>query len=254
MSQELSTHLRTFSTSRRHFLRATAIAGSMAAAATLLPSQAAGRALAIAAAQEGGDLGILNFALTLEHLENRLYRDLIAAGILTGTALEYARVFGDHENTHARDLAATIQQLGGTPVQEQAAYNFPQLSSEAEVINLLAQVEDVGASAYLGAAPLIQNGDLLTVAVQIHTVEAEHATAFRALAGQDPLPFAFAEGRTMDEVVAIVGPFLAAPQMPDTGLTSSDGLKMVGIAGGIAAAAAGATLLRGQKTEATEAE
>lgn len=79
------------------------------------------------------------------------------------------------------------------------------------MIETLATVEDFGASAYLGTAPLLQNADLLTVAVQLHTNEAWHATAFRALAGQDFVPFAFAPARTMAELVAIVTPFLRAP-------------------------------------------
>lgn len=254
MQQDLLNSLRTFSSSRRHYLKAASIAGGLAAATTLAPSSIAGIALAESAFQADGDLGVLNYALTLEHLEAALYRDLNASGLLTGKAADYAREFGAHESAHVDALTKTITQLGGTPVQAQAAYNWPKLTTQAEVLDILATVEDVGASAYLGAAPLLKNADLLTVAVQIHTNEAWHATAFRALAGQDFVPFAFAPARTMAEVVAMVTPFLQAPStMPNTG-AADDALKMLGVASGIAAIAGGLALARSQKhEEGTEA-
>jgi hypothetical protein len=249
MNNETTKLIRTFAMSRRHFLKATAIAGSMTAASTLAPSTIAGLALGRAAAQEGGDLGVLNYALTLEHLENVLYRTLIGSGLLSGQALDFARTFGDHESAHVRDLTAAIEEAGGTPVQEQSKYTFPTLSSQEEVIATLADVEDLGAAAYLGAAPMIESDEYLTFAVQIHTVEAEHATGFRFLAGRNPVPFAFAEGMSMEEVLKVVGPILGMG-MPDTG--AGDNLKFVGIAGGLAAAAAGVALARSSKPETVE--
>jgi hypothetical protein len=259
MPYNLSTLLNMFSTSRQHNLRAATLAGGLTAATTLAPSTIAGIALAESAFQADGDLGILNYALTLEHFENALYRGLLQTGLLTGKALEYATSFGGHENTHVQALTKTISDLGGTPVKEQSGYNWPKLSTEAEVIAIIAQVEDLGASAYLGAAPLLKNADLLTVAVQIHTNEAEHATAFRFLAGQDPVPFAFAPPMTMAEVLAVVTPFLQAPagapsQMPNTGLGDDNTLKLIGIAGGIGAIAAGVALARSSDAPAATNE
>jgi len=162
--------IRTFATSRRHFLKATAVAGSLAAANTLSSGTIAGLALGRAAAQEGGDVGVLKYALTLEHLENALYRTLIGSGLLSGNALGAAQVYGGQESEHVRDLTAALQQAGATGIpQEQAKYNFPTLTSQAEVLTTLVMVEDLGAAAYLGAAPLIENDDYLTFAVQIHT-------------------------------------------------------------------------------------
>lgn len=253
MQQDLTTRLRFFASSRRHFMRASAIAGGLAAVTTLAPSRIAGIALAESAWQADGDIGVLNYALTLEHLENALYRALNATGLLTGKGADYGREFGAHESAHVDALTKTITQLGGTPVKAQAAYNFPKLTTEAQVIETLVTVEDVGASAYLGAAPLLVNPDLLTVAVQIHTNEAWHATAFRGLGGQNLVPFAFAPPRTMAEVVAIVTPFLQAPSsMPDTGLTDGSSLQAWGLAGGIAAVAAGLALASSQRTEEAE--
>lgn len=257
MNPEVTDLLRAFTTSRRQFVRASAIAGGLMAAGGLMPSAVAGLAIGQASAEEGGDLGVLNYALTLEHFEDRLYRDLIASGLLTGQAMAYAKTFGDHEHTHVVALTDTIKKLGGTPVKEQQSYNWPKLTSESQVIDLLVTVEDVGASAYLGAAPLVKNDDLLTVAVEIHTVEAYHATGWRLKAkgnSEYAVPFAFAEGRSKAQVLKIVTPFLVG--MPSTGegggANGGNGLRTaVGVAGVGVAAAAGLGMARKQAAAET---
>lgn len=252
MNNKTTELIRTFATSRRHFLKATTIAGSLAAANGLSNGTLAGLALGQAAAQEGGDVGVLKYALTLEHLENTLYRTLVGSGLLSGAALDAAKTYGGHESQHVQDLTKALQDAKASNIpQELPKYNFPVLKSQAEVLNTLSDVEDLGAAAYLGAAPLIQNADYLTFAVQIHTVEAEHATGIRYLAGKDPVPFAFATPKTMDQVLQVVGPILGT-SLPGTG-AGDNGMKLVGIAGGVAAAAAGVALARAGKP-ATEQE
>ncbi|MCX6046021.1 MAG: ferritin-like domain-containing protein, partial [Chloroflexi bacterium] len=78
-----------------------------------------------------------------------------------------------------------------------------------------------GAAAYLGQAPRLQNADLITAAVSIHNVEAQHAAALGDLLGVSPAPN-FGTPKTMEEVLAVVSPILMAPgsmptQMPGTG-------------------------------------
>jgi hypothetical protein len=251
MNTEVTGLLRTYSTSRRQFLRASAIAGGLTALGTMAPSTVAGMALGRAAAAEGGDLGVLNYALTLEHLEATLYDTLVGSGLLDGQALRYAKVYGAHEAAHVDLLTKAITAAGGDPVEAEEEYNFPKFSSEAEVLDALVTVEDLGASAYLGAAPLIESDEYLTVAVQIHTVEAYHATGFRFLAGQDPVPFDFAEPSTMAEVLKAVDPFFVS--MPSTGgggtATAGSGAgTAAGVAGLGVAAAAGYGLVRRLRT------
>lgn len=173
------------------------------------------------AAVSDSDLAILNYALTLEHLEAKAYAVINASGLLSGTAAAYFKMFGDHEATHVTVLTKTINDLGGTPVQAQASYNFPQLKSQQEVLQYFHDVEELGAAAYLGQAPRLQNGDLLTAAVSIHNVEAQHAAALADLLGVSPSP-AFATPKTMEEVLAVVTPILMPAgsmpsQMPGTG-------------------------------------
>ncbi len=169
------------------------------------------------------DIDVLNYALTLEHFEAALYKVLIGANLLTGVEAQYLTTFGAQEQTHVDTLTGVISKLGGTPVAAPASYNFAAagpITNRDQLVAVLATVEDVGASAYLGAAGFLQNKDLLTAALTIHAVEGEHASIWRDLAGMVVAPDAVAKGRTPDEVLAIVTPFLKAPtsgSAPSTG-------------------------------------
>ncbi|MCA1669999.1 MAG: ferritin-like domain-containing protein, partial [Thermomicrobia bacterium] len=176
------------------------------------------------------DLDILNYALTLEHLETQMYKDIIASGKLTGDEQGYATQFGAHEAAHVQALTQTIQKLGGTPVAAQAKYNFPAFDTRDNIVKFLVTVEDLGAAAYLGAAADIKSPDLLTVAVQIHNIEGEHASIWRRQNKVAPVAGAFAAPATKADVLKAAGPILgasggsAAPAATGTaGATTSTG-------------------------------
>lgn len=160
------------------------------------------------------DIDVLNYALTLEQFEAALYRVLVGANLLTGVEQQYLTTFGAQEQAHVDTLTQVITQHGGTPVRAPASYNFAAagpITNRDQLLTVIQTVEDLGASAYLGAAGYITDPALLTAAVTIHAVEAEHAAIFRDLLGMAPAPDAVAKGRTPDEVLAMVTPFLAAP-------------------------------------------
>jgi len=155
-----------------------------------------------------GDLGIVNYALTLEYLEAGFYAAVIKSGLFKGDQLALLKVIGDHEAQHVDALTATAKDLGGTPAPEPKA-NFP-LDSAEEVVALAATVENLGAAAYLGQAAAIQSPDVLAAALSIHTVEARHAAVLNTLAGEPPTPDgAFAVPADAETVLAEVQPFLA---------------------------------------------
>jgi predicted nucleic acid-binding protein len=198
---------------RRNFLKASAVA---VFASTMATSPLMSK---VSFAQTPAPLDVLNYALTLEHLESRAYRDIIASGLLSGTALTYFRDFGAHEAAHVTALTDVIRSLNGTPVTEQANYNWPRFANQSEVLTFFHTVEELGAAAYLGqAANLISNDALLTAAVSIHNVEAQHAAALADLIGADPSPD-FGTPKTMEEVLAVVTPILTTVPsgMPPTG-------------------------------------
>jgi len=207
--------------SRRGFFKGPVVAGAGALAFSALGGGFS--ALSVAAGPLDSDVEILNYALTLEHLESAAYKAVNSLGILSGRAATYFQSFGQHETAHVAAIIATIQKLGGTPVQP-AQYNFSSVpKDQAGVVAFFQNVESVGASAYLGAAPSIKSFDVLEAALSIHAVEAEHAAALADLVspGSDLFaPEAFATPRTPAQVMQIVAPFFAvgapapAPSQP----------------------------------------
>ena len=156
-----------------------------------------------------GDIAILNYALTLEHLEYVFYRD----GLTTYGAGDfdpgvYSRLLEirDHEQAHVDALTQTIQGLGGTPVAE-ACYDFG-YATPGQFLDVAQVLENTGVSAYDGAIAGIKSGDLQTTGATIATVEARHASYLNSLNGDDPFPAAFDTPLTQQEVLAAAGGFI----------------------------------------------
>ncbi len=193
--------------SRRSLLKGAL--GAAALAAMPISSIAFSEAQALAA-NLPDDFAILNFALTLEHLEDVAYRQAIASGKLTGKNQQYAQMFGDQEHQHVVLITGALQQAGQTPVAEQAHYNFPAYTDEHTIIDFLRVLEETGVGAYSGAAQFIKDKGILTVAGGIQQVEARHTAILRRQDGMAPVPTAFEKALTPDMVLAAAGPILGA--------------------------------------------
>ncbi len=166
-----------------------------------------------AAADFEDDIDVLNYALTLEHLENAFYRDGLA-GFTTEDfdegVFDNLTLIGGHEAAHVDALTATITDLGGTPVEE-AAYDFGDAFEDPDAfLETAAALENTGVSAYDGAAAAIQDVNLLAVAGQIVAVEARHASYLNLLTGEVPFPGSFEEPLSRDEVLEIAGDFIVS--------------------------------------------
>ena len=167
------------------------------------------------------DLEILNYALTLEYLEADFYAKTIASGLVTDPKVgTIAKKFGESEQEHVDALIATIKKLGGKPVAAPKSNFQPTFDKGLmATLNAAADVENLGAAAYLGQAGRITNKEVLAAALAIHTVEARHAAALNILVGRGfagtgglngALPDgAFAKPMDMASVLAAVKPFLA---------------------------------------------
>ena len=208
--------------SRRGFIRGLGVGAASAMAF-------GGGALTTSSAKADAtlDLEILNFALNLEYLEAEFY--LLAAtgmglspadigpnpGIVTGghqvtfnntLVSAYALEIAEEERKHVRFLRAAITALGGTPVSRPAIdlrNSFKTLANAAGLGSdfnaftnsnhfLLASYvfEDVGVTAYHGAATSITSPAILDRAAGIMAVEAYHAGLIRTVL--------FAEGFSSD--------------------------------------------------------
>jgi len=204
--------------SRRRFLQLAGGSGAAAAAAFLAAcggddksGSSATTSTMTKTTAEGavGDIAILNYALTLEHLETDFYAKVIDSGLLKGSELEFAKHVGETERQHVEALAGTIQKLGGKPVAAPKT-KFP-LESRKAVLELAATVENLGAAAYLGKAGEISSPDVLAAALSIHSVEARHAAALNRLLGKSPTPNgAFAQPASEKQVLAAVQPFIVS--------------------------------------------
>jgi len=154
-----------------------------------------------------GDVGILNYALTLEYLETAFYAEVVKSGLFKGAELETIRKFGREEAEHVEALTAAVTQLGGKPAPEPKA-EFP-LKSAKSVLELAGTVENLGAAAYLGQAPNIQSPEVLASALAIHSVEGRHAATLNTLLGESITPDgAFAKPADVKTVLKSVEPFL----------------------------------------------
>lgn len=189
-----------FALSRRNYVAGT-LAGGVAALTTPM---GLGRAFA----QGMSDVDILQFALTLEHLEARMYQDMLATNILTGKEMQYFQRFGAHEAAHVDALTSALSAAGAAPVMAQGSYNFPAFNNRGDILNFARTAEELGVGAYQGAAPAISNADYLAAAGSIVQVEARHAAIVRILIGAQPAPAAVTSSLSVDQVLQTVNPIL----------------------------------------------
>jgi len=160
-----------------------------------------------------GDLKIVNYALTLEHLEVAFYQAAIDSGeVKTKAVAEVAKTIVADEIAHVEALTATVKQLGGTPAAKPKT-NFDDVlaGGEKKILETAASVENLGAAAYLGQAGAIKSKEVLAAALSIHTVEARHAAVLNSVIGKSIVPDgAFAKPADMATVLKAVKPFIKA--------------------------------------------
>lgn len=205
--------------SRRGVLSGSAkLAGGGALALAFAGAPRVGGLSVVRAQEFTDDLDILNYALTLELLENAFYRDGLDA--LDEAAFEEAGRpasvrpnlvdIGQHEADHVDFLTQTITGLGFEPVTE-AEYDFGDAFEDVDAfIELAAVLENTGVQAYLGAAPAITDPTVLAAAGTIVTVEARHAAYLNQRVEDSPFPASFDEPLTRAAVLEAAGQFIVS--------------------------------------------
>lgn len=137
-----------------------------------------------------GIAGVLNYALTLEYLEAEFYTTGAASGVVpAGTpAVGAINTIRDHEKAHVEFLKKALMSLNAVAVNKPtfdftAGGAFGNVFTNYDTFLAVAQTfEDTGVRAYKGrAGELISNNDVLTAALQIHSVEARHASHIRQM-------------------------------------------------------------------------
>jgi hypothetical protein len=196
---------------RGSFLRKGALAGGAALSSgailsALIPgsAMAASSSTAPPASMFGkGDIGILNYALTLEYLESAFYdaasKNNVAKGDKQLTAfLETAK---KDEAAHVKLLKGAL----GSKAAKSPKFAFGKAVTDQDTFAATAYaVENEGVHAYLGQAPNIQNAKYLLVAASIVTIEARHSGALGAILGKAIAPAPFDSGLPASSVLKTV--------------------------------------------------
>lgn len=136
---------------------------------------------------------VLNYALTLEYLEAEFYTNIVgSAGYLTASAAAQGALtkIRDDENKHVAFLKTVL----GSAAVAKPTFDFTggkgsgtgpfmgYLASYAVQLAMAQTFEDTGVRAYKGqAANLQSNKTVLTAALNIHSVEARHASHIRQM-------------------------------------------------------------------------
>jgi hypothetical protein len=197
------------SVSRRKFAKSAMTAGVGIGAASLLAS-ASGTAFA----QTITDADVLNFALNLEYLEAEFYT-VITSGVtidqppfnigITGVGTpgpttgagrldfrgdrlleQTAQELAYDEREHVKLIRGA---LGSAAVAKPAIdFSAAAVTTVQRFLQVARVLEDLGVSAYGGAAPLLTSKDILGVATRIALVEALHAGNVRLQMADQSVP------------------------------------------------------------------
>ncbi|CAN5758783.1 hypothetical protein BH20ACT23_BH20ACT23_17800 [soil metagenome] len=189
---------------RRNFLKYAAIFG---VGSTLAVAGLGDRR--IASGQGGGDIDILNYALTLEYLEADFYTQGVDSGILSGREAALIGPIQQHEEAHVSAISSTISDLGGEPVKApKTKYPAGTFEDKAMFLETASVFEELGVTAYHGQVTAIENVDILAAAASIAGVESRHAAILADLIGGEPFPAPVEATATMKQVLKAAMPFI----------------------------------------------
>ncbi|KAJ3211640.1 hypothetical protein HDU67_004395, partial [Dinochytrium kinnereticum] len=173
----------------------------------------------IRAAQKANiDLDVLNFALTLEHLEAKFYevgltkfsdQDFFQAGFKPRVRQEFTTI-NNNEATHVDFLTDQINRAFGLNVAvPECEYDFSvALKDVQNFVSFAAILERTGVSAYDGANQLLTKDAFLTAAASIVTIEARHSAFLNLITRQNPAFGPFDTPLGIQPIVSLAAPLI----------------------------------------------
>lgn len=198
--------------SRRDLFRKARITLGAAASAPVVLAAVSAQAFGPGERLPAQVISVLNFALTLEYLEDDFYRTGLAEGVVPTEFGAVFRQISKHETAHV----AALRGLLGQAAVAKPEFDFTAGGKYRDVFRnfktfaaVSQTLEDTGVAAYAGQAPgLTGGGELLTTALKIHSVEARHAAEVRLVRGVRPWKGAFDKAMSKQQVLAAVTPFI----------------------------------------------
>lgn len=163
---------------------------------------------------------VLQFAAVLEQLESQFYtqalqkfsdEDFSNAGFSSLQVVkEQITTIQSDEESHLDFLTKGLTALGSS-VPSGCSFNFDSALTDVTTMAATARVvENVGVAAYMGAAHLVTDPQILTQAASILTIEARHQTILNMMSGVGtPIPQAFDIALNPNEILAIAGGFIS---------------------------------------------
>ncbi|KAJ7582715.1 ferritin-like domain-containing protein [Mycena floridula] len=162
------------------------------------------------------DTTVLQYALTLEHIENAFYAGALAkfddsaftnAGMSSTARPRFAQI-GAHEAAHVAFLSKAI----GDSATKPCTYNFPYTDPKSfAALAMLMHFTGVGVSAYTGAAQYITTPGYLTAAASVLATEARHAAwVASAINKQQPWSGALDVPLDLDQVYTLAAQFITS--------------------------------------------
>ncbi|QSZ37402.1 hypothetical protein DSL72_009500 [Monilinia vaccinii-corymbosi] len=160
------------------------------------------------------DADILQYALTLEHLESAFYNKALSEmpeqmwleANFSSSFYNQLKFIAHDEEAHVVYLRSGLTAAGASPV-EACEYKFP-FTDPKSFVALASVIEGVGVSAYLGAAADITTKAYLTAAASILATEALHQSAERNANGEVPMANPFATTLGLNAVYSIASSFI----------------------------------------------
>ncbi|KAF7511008.1 hypothetical protein GJ744_005554 [Endocarpon pusillum] len=191
---------------------------SSVVAGALLVGSALAHPVGLGKRQESDNIDstVLQFALTLEHLENVFYKQALDSlseqqFIDAGYDAKYysdIKYIAFDEEQHVKLLTSALTEAGVTPVKA-CEYKFPFTDVES-FISTSTVLEGVGSSAYTGAAGLITSKEYLTVAASILAVEALHTSLQRSAQGLVPAASPYMTPLSPNPVYTLAASFIVS--------------------------------------------
>lgn len=162
------------------------------------------------------ELITLQYALTYELLEETFYTtnfakfnetDFMNAGY-NATDYLWVQQIVRNEQTHVITLQTLAEFLGANDTQPPCSYKFPNVTNVHDFLLIAGTLCDVGASAYVGAAPTIYHPALQQAAAAIATVEGRQSAYLEAITSRNPVYYTFQKAYNASTIIDFAAPYL----------------------------------------------